>query len=139
MPRAQDMYALADSMYPFPVFSSWCGEGASLALAQCLPPREDLLEILELFQRRGQCCSFPHAPDELTKREVERFMDDLEGNAQKYPDMLALIFATLATGLQMGQWDRSGGQWVAGAMATTMKQADVYRMIYLAIQRIRCR
>lgn len=126
MPKAQEIYSVAESMYPFPVFAGWCGESAHAALVGVLPKQEELFRILDLFQRRGQSSSFPHTPDEVTKREVERFLDDAEGNAQKYPDMLALIFATLAMGLQLGQWDRDDGQWVEGAMAGTTRTADIY-------------
>jgi len=128
MPKAQEMYASAESMYPFPILAGWAGKNATAGLIQCLPERDELFEILDLFQRRGQSCSFPHTPDEVTKKEVERFLADIESNSQKHPDMLALIFATLATGLQMGQWDRSGGRWVADAMAKTTQRADVYGM-----------
>ncbi|KAI7353553.1 hypothetical protein KC354_g11466 [Hortaea werneckii] len=126
MPKAQEIYCIAESMYPFPVFAGWCGESANAALVGVLPKQEELFRILDLFQRRGQSSSFPHTPDEVTKREVQRFLDDAEGNAQKYPDMLALIFATLAMGLQLGQWDRDDGQWVEGAMAGTTRTADIY-------------
>ncbi|KAK5130559.1 hypothetical protein LTR08_001939 [Meristemomyces frigidus] len=126
MPKAQEMYAYADSMYPFPVFSGWESEGAAAALVRMLAECDDLFEILDRFQRRAQACSFPHTPDEVTKREVERFLADGESNAQKYPDMLALLFATLATGLQMGEHDRCNGQWIAGETAKTQKRADVY-------------
>ena len=127
MPKAQDMYAYADSMYPFPVFSGWEGGGAAAALARMLAECDDLFDILDRFQRRAQACSFPHTPDEVTTKEVERFLADGESNAQKYPDMLALLFATLATGLQMGEYDRCNGQWIAGETAKTQKRADVYR------------
>ncbi|KAK4542876.1 hypothetical protein LTR36_006065 [Oleoguttula mirabilis] len=127
MPKAQEMYAFAGSMYPFPVLPGWgIGEGTAATLIQVLPARDELFQILESFQRRAQSCSFPHTSDEVTKREVERFLADGEGNAQKYPDMLALLLATLATGLQMGVYDRSGGKWVAGETTTTILKADVY-------------
>jgi len=126
MPKlAQNMYTSSDSMYPFPTL--WAGSDVSSSLVQVLPAREELFDILDSFQKRAQACSFPHTPDEVTKREVERFLADTEGNAERFPDMLALIFIALATGLQMGQYDRSGGQWVAGAVEATRKKSDVYR------------
>ena len=115
------------SMYPFPILASWTGEGDLSSLVQVLPQRQELLSQLEMFQRRAQCCSFPHTPDEVTKKEVERFLQDADGNANRFPDMLALIFVTLATGLQMGVHDRSNGQWIAGAMQQTTKKSNVYR------------
>ena len=120
------MYAFDESMHPFPVFEGWTGGDVSGTLLALLPKRDELSSILDDFQRRAQSCSFPHTPDEVTKKEVERFLANAEVNAQRYPDMLALIFATLATGLQMGEYDRAGGQWVEGSMAATMRRADVY-------------
>jgi len=121
------MYALTASIHPFPVFANWTGENALTALVELLPESEELFEILAMFQRRTQSCSFPHTPDEVTKKEVERFLSTKNANARKYPDMLALLFATLATGLQMGEHDRHGGQWVEGSMEMTMVRANVYR------------
>lgn len=121
------MYASSGSMYPFPIFPGWVGQDTAATLYHVLPSRDEIFEILDLFQRRAQSCSFPHTPEEVTRNEVERFLADGESNAQKYPDMLALLFATLATGLQMGEYDRCGGQWVAGETANTILRADVYR------------
>ena len=108
MPKGKDMYAPEDTSYPFPVVTQFA---TTSQLLQLLPDQDDLFACLDLFQRRAQACSFPHMPEEVTKREVERFLADRERNANLFPDMLALIFATLATGLQMGQYDRNGGTW----------------------------
>ncbi|TKA81082.1 hypothetical protein B0A55_02543 [Friedmanniomyces simplex] len=123
---AREMYALTESIHPFPVFANWTGQNALTALVELLPPREELFSILDSFQRRAQSFSFPHTPDEVTKKEVERFLANADANGLKYPHMLALLFATLATGLQMGEHDRNGGQWVEGSMQKTMTQANVY-------------
>ena len=126
MPRAQDMYAVPGSAYPFPILWQSSNNNAS-ALVSCFPQQdEEIFSILESFQRRGQSCSFPHTPDVVTRKEVERFLTDRDGNAETFPDMLALIFATMATGLQMGQYDRSGGKWDADAVEQTRRQSDVY-------------
>lgn len=108
MPKGKDMYAPEDTSYPFPVVTQFA---TTSQLLQLLPDQDDLFACLDLFQHRAQACSFPHMPEEVTKREVERFLADRERNANLFPDMLALIFATLATGLQMGQYDRNGGTW----------------------------
>ncbi len=121
------MYALTESIHPFPVFANWTGENALTALVELLPESEELFDILAMFQRRAQSSSFPHTPDEVTKNEVERFLSNKNANARKYPDMLALLFATLATGLHMSEHDRHGGQWVEGSMEKTMVRANVYR------------
>ncbi|EMC99867.1 hypothetical protein BAUCODRAFT_353091 [Baudoinia panamericana UAMH 10762] len=126
LPRAQDMYGAQDSMYPFPVVQHWTGEHAVDGLIRVLPKRNELFSILDSFRHRAPLSSFPHSPESVSKSEVERFLEDVEGNSVRSPDMLALIFVTLATGLQMGEHDRRGGKWVKGAMAETMKQADLY-------------
>ena len=114
-------------MYPFPIFNGWTGSNTSTTLVNILRGAKDLPEIVDAFQARAQSCSFPHTPEEITKKEIQRFLDDAETNAARHPDMLALIFATLATGLQMGEWDRAGGSWVKGSMAEVRKRADIYR------------
>lgn len=139
MPRAREMYASEEwaVRYPFPILSRWEGEGASSALLHCLPEREELFTALDSFQRRIQSYSFPHSPSEVTRKEVERFLTDAEVNTERFPDMLALIFAALAMGLQRGVYDQSGGNWVPGAMAKTTQQADVYGESF-ECQRTRC-
>ena len=42
--------------------------------------------------------------------------------------MLALLFATLAQGLQDGIYDRNAGKWVAGSVETETKKGDIYSM-----------
>lgn len=109
LPKGRDFYASDDEpSYPFPVVE---GRSSIAGLAAILPEPDMLFSCLDSFQRRAQSCSFPHMPDEVTRKEVQRFLDDKEKNAEVHPDMLALIFATVATGVQMGQYDRSGGQW----------------------------
>ena len=121
------MYTLEPTFYPFPVLQDFSDVESLLGV---LPPDEELYQWLELFQRRAQPCSFPHTPHEVTKNEVERFLEDRKRNANQFPDMLALLFATLATGLQMGQYERSGGQWVQGAVeATRTHNSDAFRRI----------
>ncbi|KAK4979395.1 hypothetical protein LTR28_005040 [Elasticomyces elasticus] len=124
MPRGADMYAAHTSMYPFPaIFPT--NQGIP-ALLQCLPPSEELYGYLDAFQKRAQSCSFPHVPDEVTRKEVERFLADADKNATAFPDMLALIFATLASGLQMGIYDKSGGRWTEEAMQAESSKGEVY-------------
>ncbi|KAK5110524.1 hypothetical protein LTR62_005716 [Meristemomyces frigidus] len=129
VPKASEVYGVHEhhkAMYPFPILNGWTGGNASMALVNMLRAEKDLPDILDAFQQRAQSCSFPHTPEEMTKKEVQRFLDDAESNATGHPDMLALIFMTLATGLQMGEWDRSGGAWVQGSMSETRQRADVY-------------
>lgn len=126
------MYAPDATIYPFSIIVEYSGPDQLWTL---LPDRKELFACLDLFHSKAQSCSFPHVPDEVTKREVERFLNDPE-NAHNYPDMLALIFATIATGLQMGQYDRNGGQWKKESVETTRAKCDVfseissYRLLY---------
>ncbi|KAI9836348.1 MAG: hypothetical protein M1837_003396 [Sclerophora amabilis] len=124
-PRGVDIFAFHDvPLYPFP--SLWRADGGAAALLDCLPPREELFGYLDAFQKRAQSCSFPHVPEEITTKEIERFLSDPKGNSFKYPDMLALIFAALAQGLQNGVFDKSGGEWVEGAMEAESWKGDLY-------------
>ena len=91
-----------------------------------LPDKNEIYLYLDGFQHRVQSCSFPQIPDQCTKTEVERFIANIEHNALMHPDMLALLFATLAQGLQHGVYDRCGKQWVAGAMQDGTKKGDVF-------------
>ena len=123
------MYSSAEgSSYPFPIVSPYTNPSKLLEL---LPDRDVLFVHLDMFQRRAQSCSFPHTPDEVTKKEVERFLADREGNAVRNPDMLALIFATLATGLQMGQYDRSGRKWLKVDIERAKKDGDAFSKFIL--------
>ena len=70
--------------------------------------------------------SFPHVPDKVTEPEIRGFMENLEHNAALYPDLLALLFATLALGLQDGVYDKCGEKWTAGTVETESKKGDVY-------------
>lgn len=123
VPTGKDVYATGYPTYPFPVVPN-CS--TSVELLRILPERTELLTCLDMFQRRAQSCSFPHAPEEATRKEVERFLDDAEYNAEKVPDMLALIFVTLATGMQMGQYDRNGGKWDKESSEKIRGQGDVF-------------
>lgn len=139
MPKlAHDMYAPFESMYPFPILWEHSNDPSTVSstLVNMLPPRDELLDILDMFQCRAQSCYFPHTPEEVTKKEVERFLGDAEVNAEKSPDMLALIFATLAAGLQVGQRERSSGQPVAGTAAASHQKSDVFRKSFDVGERV---
>lgn len=125
LPRGTDIFAfqLATS-HPFPTL--WSAKDDTSTLVKLLPPQQDLFFYLDVFQRRAQACSFPHVPDECTSNEVRRFLENVEHNAALHPDMLALLFATLAQGLQDGVYDKDGGKWIAGSVETESKKGDVY-------------
>ena len=127
MPRGADMYAPRDlPLYPFATMFSWSLEECIPQLLHCLPPKNELFDYLDSFQRRVHVCFFPHIPTEITRNEVERFLDDATKNTEKCPDMLALLFSALALGSQHSVWDKSGGKWVAGAMEEESKRGNLY-------------
>lgn len=125
LPRGTDIFAfqLATS-HPFPTL--WSAKDDTSTLIKLLPPEPDLFFYLDVFQRRAQTCSFPHVPDECTSNEVRRFLENVEHNAALHPDMLALLFTTLAQGSQDGVYDKYGGKWVAGSVEAESKNGDVY-------------
>lgn len=110
--------------HPFPTL--WPAKDGVSGLVELLPSKDEIIDSLEIFHHRVQSCSFPHVPEECTKKEVERFLTNSQHNAHVHPDMLALLFATLAQCSQNGVYDRSGGKWVAGAMEAESKKGDVY-------------
>lgn len=65
--------------------------------------------------------------DAVTKEEVEKFLDDLDRNAEKAPDMLGLIFAMIAIGTQLDLFPRSGYRRITGAVEEDRKVSDCYR------------
>lgn len=99
------MYAAHRLMYPFPAL--WTATCPPSELLQILQPHEDLFAFIDSFTRKGQGFVFPYLPEELTKKEVQQFLQDAEQNANKHPDYLALIFAASALGEQLTS--REGG------------------------------
>lgn len=94
-------------------------------LLKCLPSQTERFRYLQAFERRVTIFAFPHVPLEVRSNEVERYLQDPK-NAEAYPDVLGLLFAALALGLQHSVWDRSNGSWVAGEMGKELKKGDVY-------------
>ena len=110
--------------HPFPTL--WSAKDGTLSLFQLLPNEQEIDSYLKAFQRRAQSSSFPHVPEECTKLEVQRFLENAEHNSAVHPDMLALLFTTLALGLQLGVYDKCGEDWKHGAVEAESKQGDVY-------------
>ncbi|KAF2110985.1 fungal-specific transcription factor domain-containing protein [Lophiotrema nucula] len=140
MPRGLDMYAPGISRpYPFATMFSHNLEASIPQLLRCLPAtKKELFDILEGFEKRVPVCSFPDVPREITRHEVERFLEDPNKNAQTHPDLLGLLFAALAIGSQQSVWDRSGEKWVAGAMDTELHKGDVFIAAAKQALRIAC-
>lgn len=124
-PRPIDVSAFQmATSHPFPTL--WCAKDDTSTLIKLLPPQQDLFFFLDAFQRRAQSCSFPDLPEECTANEVRRFLDNVEHNAAIHPEVLALLFATLAQGLQHGIYDKYGEKWVPGTVEPELKKGDVY-------------
>lgn len=117
----------AEGSYPFKMIS--VGDNTLTALIDLLPSDDVIFQALQLLQNRAQSCSFPHVPDEVTKKEFERFLKNRKNNANNAPDMLGLMFMTLAVGMQIGAFDRNGGQWLGASMADSQQEGEVYRKL----------
>ncbi|KAL8729663.1 MAG: hypothetical protein Q9166_004612 [cf. Caloplaca sp. 2 TL-2023] len=126
VPRGTDMAAFQiQPTNPFPTF--WRTAEGTSALINLLPKdQQETLFYLNAFQRRAQSCSFPHLPDECTELEVQRFLSNVKENAEQHPDMLALLFATLAQGIQNGVFDKYGGAWHGGVMETECRMGNAF-------------
>ena len=128
-PRATEGFtAQMPASHPFHSLGS--AKHETSALIKLLPSRDDILFYLRAFQRRSLSCSFPHVPEECTEPAIQRFLDDVEHKAAARPNTLALLFATLAQGLQDGIYDRHGQQWIVGAVESELLKGDVYSMIF---------
>ncbi|KAM0720357.1 hypothetical protein Q7P37_004493 [Cladosporium fusiforme] len=125
VPKGQDIYPAQGLQYPFHIIP--IGDNSAAALTDLLPSNdEEIFGHLDLFQKQAQSCSFPHFSDEMTKKEVERFLEDRKTNATKAPDMLALLFATLAVGVQIGVHDRNGRRWLEAPMEEAHGASECY-------------
>lgn len=126
VPRGADIFAFQlTTSHPFPTL--WSAKDETAGLVELLPSSEDLHFYLGSFQRRVQSCSFPHVPEECTEAEIRAFLENVEHNAAVHPNMLALLFAALAQGLQDGVYDRNGEKWIAGSVEAESQKGDVYR------------
>lgn len=110
--------------FPFPTVFPATEDTTGLLGA--LPSQEEIFAYLDSFQRRAQPCSFPHLPEECTQPEIKRFLENVKHHSVTNPDMLALIFATMAQGLQNGIYDRCGERWLAGAVEAESQRGDVF-------------
>lgn len=112
------------SPHPFPTL--WTAKDDTNTLIKLLPPEEELYLYINAFQHRALASSFPHVPEDCTLSEVQKFLENAEHNAALHPDMLALLFSTLALGLQDGAFDRCQEQWISGSVEAESKKGDIY-------------
>lgn len=83
------------------------------------------MTYLRAFDDRAQTCSLPYVPNDITVKEFEEFLSNASHNAWTNPDMLAVLFATMAQGAQVGVYDKHG-EWAPGAMEEETKKGDVF-------------
>ncbi|KAL8712728.1 MAG: hypothetical protein Q9225_006882 [Loekoesia sp. 1 TL-2023] len=126
VPRGTDMIAFQiQPTNPFSTF--WRTAEGTNTLINLLPKdHQEIFFYLKAFQRRGQSCSFPHLPDEFTEVEVQRFLNNVKENSEQHPEMLALLFATLAQGIQNGVFDKYGAAWHAGMMELECRLGNAF-------------
>ncbi|PIA89218.1 hypothetical protein CB0940_07516 [Cercospora beticola] len=135
IPRGKDIYTHDGQQSIYPFMNLWGGgSGAKDMARDLLASPDEVYSCLDMFEKRAQSCYFPQTPDLLTRREVSRFLERTEDNAEAHPDMLALIFAMVATAMQMGVYDRHG-EWAEGAVDESRRRSDVY--IAAAMQALR--
>lgn len=117
------MYTTQDAMYPFPTL--WPAMSRTQGLLQCLPPRDELYHYLESFSTKARGFAFPYVPEDLSQKEVERFLENAEENADKVPDLLALIFAALALGVQLDMFENRQGAGT-GVSQNSSRKGEIF-------------
>lgn len=80
--------------YPFPYVK--IGDNTTTALIKLLPGKQEIFESLKTFREISRSFVVPQPPDKTREKEVQQFLSNIEHNAIKAPDMLALLFASLA-------------------------------------------
>ncbi|KAL8969356.1 MAG: hypothetical protein Q9183_002036 [Haloplaca sp. 2 TL-2023] len=126
IPRRTDMATFhTQPTNPFPTV--WLTADGISPFTDMLPKdHQDIFFYLNAFQRRAQSFSYPHLPDALTEAEVKRFLGNVAENSEQHPEMLALLFATLAQGIQNGVFDKYGGVWHGGAMELECRTSNAF-------------
>lgn len=104
------------------------GDNSSGTLCKLLPPKETISKCFEMLRCcRAQSCFFQNMLDEVMKKGIDHFLTDPRPNAEKTPDMLGLVFASLAIGSQVGVFHCSGSEWVTGLLQGSHKASECYR------------
>ena len=103
----------------FPILDNFSKIESLIAL---LPPLHSLSASVTRFQQTRS--EFPD-----TKEEVEHLFDDNRRNASLCPRTLALVFALLATDLQVYQYHMSGED----SSQASRRRSDTYGKPYYAI------
>ena len=110
--------------HPFPPL--WNSRPVS-CLINVLPNKDEINALLDAFDHYASIGMFPCLPEECSRSRVQQFLDNIEHNSQVEPDMLALLFAALALGVQCGMYDRCGGSWIPGAIGEVVYKGNYFR------------
>lgn len=102
--RPSFAYQAPGVSYPFPIAS--IGDDTTAALTYLLPPRHEIHEKLEMFQRLLQTLTVHQPLDRMKVKTIDAFLENVEDNATNAPDMLALLFAALSLVIQSSMRDR---------------------------------
>ena len=80
------------------------------SLVALLPPQESLRACVNRFPQRAKSCYLPPTLQDfpMIQQEIEHLLDNSRRNTSPSPGTLALVFAMLATELQVRQYDMSG-------------------------------
>lgn len=86
--------------YPFPHLNT--GDNSTVALTKLLPEEQDIFRSLRTFREIARSFAVPQSPDKTRENVIQDFLSNIEHNATRAPDMLALLFAALALVCHMG-------------------------------------
>lgn len=109
--------------YPFPALP--IGDNTTAALTSLLPAKKDIFGSLEVFHSIAQSFAVPQTPDKTRTKEMQHFLSDVERNATKAPDMLALLFAALALALHMSVFGRRRN-WSSAKIKAAFTRGECY-------------
>lgn len=126
-PRGFDIEAYEDlPPYPFPAL--WLSQYRTTPLLQLLPPEDELLSLVMTFEKNRTFCLYPHMPREMARDQVQVFLSDVQANAERDPQRLALLFATLALGALLERFEKPRIRSDPNEMERERRKADVFGM-----------
>ena len=93
--------------HPFPTL--WPARDGVDSLIQLLADKEELHTYLNAYESSAHSSTFSLSQEECSKARFELFLSNIEHNARVHPDLLALLFATLAHGRRYSLEDAQRG------------------------------
>lgn len=115
---------------PHPFVASWDSQSRISDLLSALPSVPEAYLYFDSFQNQAQASISPGIPVEFNQADLDQFLADSERNALLRPDILALVCAMLAQGIQHGVYYRCNRRWVAGAMECDLRKGDALSKSY---------